>query len=311
VSFNGVLAYHAGAEPPQRLDWFDRTGEMTRTETVGAIFGFSVSRDGRKLALARTAKDGSRSISIRDLQREAETRPAIVTFGTRSDYQPLFSPDGNRIVFSSNANGNLDLFEKTLSNAEPESKVYSAKNLPSYANDWTHDGRYILFGNGTEIYALAHGQDPVRAVIAPGFKLDPQVSPDDRWLAYASANSITDAQSEVYVQALKLDGKPERRWQVSSAGGAEPRWNPNGRELFFLSPNQKLMSAKIRPGTEFDFDPPAEVFQLPPMSGELLQSAFRYAVAPDGQRFLVLRDDPGAVEPPLTIVTNWRRLLKK
>jgi hypothetical protein len=81
--------------------------------------------------------------------------------------------------------------------------------------------------------------------------------------------------------------------------------------LFFLSPNQKLMSAKIRPGTEFDFDPPAEVFQLPPMSGELLQSAFRYEVAPDGQRFLVLRDDPGAVEPPLTIVTNWRRLLKK
>jgi hypothetical protein len=102
-----------------------------------------------------------------------------------------------------------------------------------------------------------------------------------------------------------------RRWKVSSSGGSEPRWNSNGRELFFISADEKLMSAKVRPGSEFDFDPPTELFALSPLSAQILQPTFRYDVAPGGQRFLILRNGPLSVQPPVTVVTNWRKLLKK
>jgi hypothetical protein len=133
-------------------------------------------------------------------------------------------------------------------------------------------------------------------VTTPFFDESPALSPDDRFLAYASEES---GRWEIYVQAL--DGE-RGRWQVSSDSGRRPRWRADGRELFFLAVPDRLMSVDVEPGAVPRFSVPRELFRFP---------ADGYEVAPDGQRFVVASFGEGDPNKPLTLITSWPQLMAK
>ena len=309
VSSSGTLVYAAG-EVPLRLDWLDRAGKQIASESQGTILSFSLAPDGKRVAIARRDRSSNSSIFIRDLANGTETHLGVSEMAP--SLLPVWSPDGERIYFASRR-GNQGIYVKTFGSSEPERELETATNLPNYPGDWTPDGKYMVFLQGGDIYAVAPGQKRIPIVEGRGYRIHARVSPDGRWLAYTSIETPAASETEVYVQPLRLDGKQAtRRKQISSGGGSQPRWNSNGRELFFVSQDQRLMCVEVKPGAESSFETPTALFDLPSLSGgQILQQVVRYEVAPGGKRFLVLRSDPGAVQPPLTIVTNWRRLLKK
>ena len=140
----------------------------------------------------------------------------------------------------------------------------------------------------------------------------PQLSPDGRWLAYASNES---GRFEVYVQAFSIDSsKPSSdRFTISNAGGADPRWRGDGKELFYLSADGKLMSVEIQTadGSRFAAAPPRPLFEIPPLASQLRAASFRYAVTADGKRFLVLMEPKDTPQSPLTVVVNWQAAIPK
>jgi dipeptidyl aminopeptidase/acylaminoacyl peptidase len=167
-----------------------------------------------------------------------------------------------------------------------------------------------------DILALpAGGGKPLSVIEAEFNQTEPQLSPNNRWLAYVSDES---GRREVYIQPFSLEGKPAARsWQISANGATDPRWRRDGREVFFRAADQKLMSVAIRPptekegATEFAFDSPQPLFTLPPMNSTLAASSFRYAVTADGKRFLVLEDSDNSTPAPITVLTNWQEGLKR
>jgi hypothetical protein len=132
-----------------------------------------------------------------------------------------------------------------------------------------------------------------------------QFSPDGRWVAYQSDES---GQFHIYVRAFPSGGK----WQVSTDGGFKPRWRQDGRELYYISPDRKLMVVSIEPGTEFRASSPRELFQTR-IAGPLVWGIrFNYAVEPpDGKRFLIVTDTGQARPASFTVVTNWQQNLKR
>jgi hypothetical protein len=296
----GVLAYLSGARADSDITWYDRRGMPGATLTQGEILGLALSPDGQRLGVSQIRGTQPAGVWVRDVSRAAESR---ITDDPSVHYYPVWSPDGTRVVFSSNRTGNLELIERSLVSATPERVVAEIPSQPVYAFDWTRDSRHVIFSTGRQLFATSPDGAPIPLTSAP-FARHPQLSKDNRWLAYTAAAG----QQEVFVQPFALDGKPApRRWQVSSGGGSEPRWSHDGRELFYLSPDGQLMAVRLRPGPDFAFDPPTALFDTPPFAGEPI--SFRYAVAPDG-RFLLLRFRPGATTSA-TIVTNWRRAIAR
>jgi hypothetical protein len=302
VTSVGTLAYIEWSGQEADITWYDRSGMTGATVAAGQIVAFALSRDGERLAISQ-ARDSLPAVWIRDLARGTESR---LTNDSTTHYYAVWSPGGARVAFSSLRTGNSNLYEKSIDSTAPERKVAEFLNRPAVATDWTRDGRYVLVGNsGPGLFAADGTGEPVPLVTDP-YSGHAHLSPDNRWLAYSASAT---GQREVYVQPFVLDGKPApRRWQISSGGGSEPRWSRDGRELFYLSQDQRMMAVQVKAGADFAFDAPVPLFELPPYLGNL--NVFRYDIAPDG-RFLVLRNRPGRPPTPVTIVTNWRTVIKR
>jgi len=138
---------------------------------------------------------------------------------------------------------------------------------------------------------------------------DAQLSPDGRWIAYASNES---GNWEVYVMTFRApgSGRPaEGKWQVSTRGGSQPRWRRDGRELFYLAADNKLMSVGVKPGNAFEAQPPRVLFQSHTPDAIAFEDLYSYDVSPDGQRFLV-RTEAESNASPISIMLNWPSKLK-
>ena len=123
-------------------------------------------------------------------------------------------------------------------------------------------------------------------------------------MAYASNES---GQSQVYVQAIPANGA---KWQVSPEGGTQPRWRRDGKELFYISGDQKLMAVPVKSGAAFEAGAPQALFELDPIFSPI-GGRFAYQPAADGQRFLVLSSAGSAAAAPINVVLNWQAGLKK
>ena len=174
--------------------------------------------------------------------------------------------------------------------------------------DWSPDGRHLLF-SGTassdyDLWLLPLGGDPkpVSFLSAPGDQLHGNFSPDGRLLAYSSSES---GRFEVHVQTFPLT---DRQWTVSTAGGYEPRWRADGREMYYLSLDQKLMAVAVGPGPSFG--PPAELFQVR-VAGVVNSQRTHFVPSRDGRRFLINTSTGDAAIAPITVVLNWTAGLKK
>jgi Tol biopolymer transport system component len=278
-----------------------------------AIANLVLSPDGRRVALNRTV-EGNNDVWLIDVGRGVPTR---LTFDGSLDSAPILSPDGNQIIFRSTRKGIYDLFQKAASGTVEEQPLLVTSENKSPL-DWSHDGRFLLYTThnpkgASDIWALPMmGEQKPFTVLQSSFdEIAGQFSPDGRWLAYASNES---GRYEIYVRTFpEVGGK----WQVSAGGGMQPRWRRDGRELFFVAPDTRLMAVTVRlaPDGGLEAGPPVALFPMRlAIGGNIAPTGFlaraQYAVAPDG-RFLLNMAADNAATTPITIVHNWTAGLKQ
>jgi Tol biopolymer transport system component len=307
VSAAGTVAYRAGAES-RRLVWFDRAGRSLGT--LG-------DADENGLSAPPLAPDGSRVVAIRTVQRNTDlwilddTRTARFTFDREADQFPVWSPDGREIAFDSNRkDGVRNLYRKAATGAGDEELVFeSAQNKA--ANSWSSDRRFLFFSTidpktQTDLWVLPmQGErSPYPFLATPADERSAMISPDGRWVAYLSNEA---GRFQVYVRPFPPGAG---QWQVSSAGGFEPRWRPDGRELYYVAPDARLMAVSIGVrGSTLEPGTPTPLFATRIAGGATNVGARQqYDVTRDG-RFLVntISDD---VVSPITLLLNWAPLQK-
>ena len=307
ASVGGPIVYRLGAVPESQLVWFDRSGN--RLQTVGerhrpAAWSPSISPDQRRVAIYRTA-GGNPDIWVLDTDRGV---PSRFTFDAAFDNTPIWSPDGVSIVFASGRDGPLNIYRKAVTGAADESPVLSS-DRNKVPNDWSRDGRFLLYRvTGDEsrydLYALSmEGEHTSFGVATTDFdERDAQFSPDGKWVAYQSNES---GRFEIYVQPFP---GPGGKTLVSAGGGAQVRWNPDGRELFYVSLDGRLMAVPIELGSDgqsVSSDEPVPLFAALLRGGaEQVVDVAQYAVSQDGQRFL-MNTDATAASSSITVVLNW------
>jgi Tol biopolymer transport system component/DNA-binding winged helix-turn-helix (wHTH) protein len=301
VSMNGVLCYRTLGRATTELVWFDRQGN--RIGTVGEPGNYSVpalSPDEKTLAITRIDPQiGTRDLWLFDLARGM---PSRFTFDLTEETNPTWSPDGNRIAFSSDRKGHTDIYQKVVSGTGDADMLLESTDL-KIIESWSPDGRFIFYhsiGKDWEL-PLEGDRRPVE-LHTSGISNIPEISPNMKWEAYQSNES---GRMEIYVQSFPPSGA---KWQVTTAGGEEPYWRKDGKELFYVA-GKTIMAVDVNTdGQGFRFGIPQPLFEAR-LQAESLRS--RYQVAAKGQRFLVSVPLVSALSAPITVVTNWMVGLKR
>lgn len=308
ASHAGVLVYRPLEET--RLSWFDRHGR--RLEAIGPRAGFGnpdLSPDEQHLAIDRLdPATGTRDVWIVDLARSVWSR---LTSDPASDEMPLWFPDGKRVLFKSLRGGEWSFYHRAA-NGTGQDELTLTVDYWSSPLGWTQGGRFLAYEGGNPQRSLAVSQVSIDNPGQPSVLLeskfgvrDAKLSPDGRWLAYASREG---ERSEIFVLPLSSGSE---RWQISTSGGIEPQWRGDGRELFYIAPDRSLMAVDVAAQPVFRAGPPRQLF-VTRMVGFQAGSYFRnqYVVTADAQRFL-LNEPVDAQASPITVVVNWMAALKK
>jgi Tol biopolymer transport system component len=320
ASENGVLAYRTGAgQPGSKLVWSDRQGKELGVLGDQAIYiSPKISSNGQKVAVdISDPKVGPPDVWVYDVARGLRTR---LTFDPQVDITPEWSPDSTRVVFLSFRKGTGDLYMKDASGAGNDELLFESAETKS-PSSWSADGNFILFTSvGTktrqDIWVLPMGKDPSAPLGTGGAGRKPFVflqtdyaeseavfSPDGRWVAYRSNESGRD---EIYVKPFP---GPAGRWQVSTGGGTRAKWRRDGKELFYLGVDDKIMSAEIRmKGAALEVGAVRALFQARP---QRQGPAGVFDATGDGQRFLVNTTAVEQSASPVTLVVNWPAGVKK
>jgi len=308
ASQTGVLAYQTGGEiVGSNLYWRDRSGKQIGP--LGDSAGYmdlSISRDRQKVAVSiLDSSVGPPDIWIYEVSRGLRSR---FTFDPGADRWPIWSPDGTRVVFSSNRKGQFNLYIKSYTGSGVEELLLET-SLEQVPTDWSADGRYILFATRgdpktqADVWALPLFGDrkPMPVVQTPFREHDAVFSPDGRWIAYTSDESGRD---EVYVAPFPGLG---RKWQVSTSGGVLPRWPGTGSEVFFDGPGERIMAAAVSAHDDtFQAGQTQPLFEIRPQ-----RPGTFFDVTPDGRQFLVNTAAQVQNSTPMTLVVNWPADLRK
>jgi serine/threonine protein kinase/Tol biopolymer transport system component len=312
ASAAGSIVYRTGSTAGgSQLTWFDRSGkELGKAggpADLGVAFNPGLSPDGRFVALSRSV-NGNTDIWRLDIDRNVLAR---FTSEAVPEIYPIWSPDGQRIVYSSPTAGKqgFDLYVKSVNSTAPGTLLLKVDTV-AVSTDWSPDGKVLLYRlldpkTATDIWALPlEGDRRPFPVVQTGFEeRDGQFSPDGKWIAYQSNES---GRFEVYVQPFP---GPGGKTQVSIDGGAQPRWQRDGRELFYIALDGHLHSVPMRfasNGTTLQVGTPGRLFMT--HVGAVVQggSSQAYVVSRDGQRFLMNTVAEVASGSPITMILNWR-----
>jgi len=317
VSANEVLAYRTGeGDRESQLTWFDPRGK--RIGAVGEPGNYltpALAPDGTRAIISRYDSSGRNpgGVWLLDLARGTSTR---FTFGPSLALYGIWSPDGSRVAFSYNFGAVSDLYLKSASGvADEELLLKSDEN--KYPMSWSPDGRFLLY-QASDPKTTKHGlwllpfegdKKPFPILRTDFNNRHGKLSPDARWIAYTSDESGRD---EVYVQTFSLDAAglaflSGGKWLISTGGGSEPRWRGDGKVLYYLAADRKLMAVEIATDPMFLAGAPKVLFQAPPNSST---TAYSWDLTPDGKRFLFLALTE-QVQAPFTVVLNWQEALKK
>jgi len=306
ASATGVLTMvNAGSATLSRLTFFDKTGkELGVLGDASEQLDVTIAPDGHACAVSRYDRTGTSDVWVCDLRRQLETRQ---TFSPSNEFGPVWSPDSRSIVFSEFEKRPGDLFVKRVDASGP-GDLLLGDNRRKVPNCWSADGNYIIYHALTpgmqwdiEAYSL-RDHKIIPLVKTPATEFHGQLSPDSKWLAYSSGES---GRMEVFVRPF-LGGS--QHWQISGGGGSMPRWSHDGRQLYFVSTEGRLMVAAIHAGEAFAADAPQPLFMT---RLRLLNGITRtqYDITADG-RFLMNTGLGGPEQQTfVTLVQNWTRKL--
>jgi serine/threonine-protein kinase len=289
VAPNGTLAYIP--EEPRSLVFADRAGSARAA--VGALHNFHApkfSPDGRRLSVDLSSADG-RDVWILSLDQGTLSRATY----DRDGHDAVWTPDGRSITYTSSRAGPLGVYRKRPGGAESADSLLASPAL-GYTGTWLQDGSALLTtgvnlrpNSGSDIAIVRNGgRGPIEPLIASPFnEAYPALSPNERWVAFVSEQS---GRAEVYVRPFSGDGD---QVQVSLAGGSEPVWTPDGRELFYRTQDEgepELMVATVRTEPQFAVTSRRALFPV----GDIVAAAphANYDLSPDGRTFVMVRRSP-------------------
>jgi len=307
ASGGGSLIYlHApgGGSSDNTIVRVSRDGAVTPIDTAwfGEFTSLALAPEGRRLAVGAGTGSGQ-NVWVKQLDRGPFTR---LTFGGQ-DRRPAWSPDGRLVAFLRDSGNSSAVFTRPADGSGTD-RLLARLDRQIQEVTWSRDGRWVLArtDNGTagagDIVGLRSGGDSAPVpIVASGFtELHPALSPDGRWLAYASNESGVN---EVYVRPFPNTN--DGRWQVSNGGGIEPRWSHDGRELFYLDGTARLIAAQVRTNPTFAVAGLSPLFDASGFSLDLFHQA--YDVAPDGRSFIFFspRQQTARRGPQIVWVDNW------
>ncbi len=305
ASDTGVLAYQTSrGVAVHQLAWFDRTGRhLADVGDRASHQSIELMRNGIHAPLSvMDAARGTRDIWMFDTTRGVRTR---FTFDSAEERSAIPSPDGRRVVFNSQRDGALELFEKAASGAGTETLILKDGRSKD-PMDWSTDQQYLLYrvtgdtrSNDIWVLPMTGEKKPFPLIATPFDDNYARISPDGRWVAYTSNES---GRYEVYVAPFPGGGSKS---QVSNAGGAFPRWRQDGREIFYMSQDGRVHAAAVSAdASDFAVGAVSTLFKFTQPNAP----GYPYAVTGDGQRFLV--NTNVAPPTPITVLVNWTNLLQ-
>jgi len=315
IAPTGSLAWIPGPiipYPDFALVTLDRQGQVSPLPAPVRIYGPSVRRspDGRRLAVTIRSLT-EEGLWLCDLGRGTLT---LLAGGSEANL-PVWAPDGRRLAFWWLKDGRRSLAVQLADGTAPPQVLLAGDFSPS---SWTPDGHRVAGvpdrGGDVSIVAVEDGKASARPLFeTPHTEQWPEFSPDGRWLAYGSNVS---GRYEVYIRPYPGPGPAE---QVSIEGGESPAWNPDGKELFFLSPQnpagrRSMVAVDVSAAASRVIGRPTRLFEFDPVDLRLACTPVRcYDVAPGGQRFFGVQARPSPPTPPVThinLVLNWFEELK-
>jgi len=293
---SGLLAFGGGTRPGQ-LTWFDRSGNpLGEVDSPAVLKNPVFSPDGTRL-FAESFEP--RAIWMADISRN------ITTTLFPDGRSPKVSPDGASIVFTSTRADNTGALLVGPANGASQPQVLLRVDGQADATDWTLDGRYLVYvvtspRQPTSVWLLPMSGDrkPVPWSRGRSHHMQAHVSPDGRWIAYASDDS---GRFEIYVQSFPVAGE---KYQVSNQGGTQPEWRRDGAELFYLA-DSRLMSVDVKPGSKMSMSVPKELFRISLPDGRMWRNY--YATTAKGDRLVV--ESAGGRREPITVMVNWQSRL--
>jgi eukaryotic-like serine/threonine-protein kinase len=323
TSANDVLAYRSrSGTTATQLTWFDRAGKVlgrVRGSDAGSSIytDVALSPDGTRVAATLfdpSVPGQSETIWLLELARSVSAR---LTFDVTPDMAPVWSPDGRRIAFTGYRAGGLGLYQKASSGAEKEEVLLAPTNSAKLPNDWSRSGRFLLYTiqdpkTNADLWVLpltADGHPSEAPAPFANTKFNEQqgqFSPDGHWIAYVSDES---GRKEIHVQPFPVPSGGGSKIQISRDGGNQPRWRRDGKELFYVSLDGKMMAVDVGGGLEFKAGVPKILFHTPILNDDASLSVFHWDITADGKRFLV--DTVSSSSEPLTVVLNWSAGAKK
>jgi serine/threonine protein kinase/Tol biopolymer transport system component len=312
IANSEALAYRAtGGTERRQLVWVDRTG--TRRVLLGepddtSMASPRVDPSGRRVVMPRFDA-GNRDVWVMDLVRGGWTR---LTFDPAGDASPIWSADGRSVMYQSVRESPMSIFEIPASGVGDPRLVLRDAGVPLSTS---HDGRFLLYQRqepktGTDLWALPLGDErkPVPLAQTTFDERGGDFSPDGRWIAYESNES---GRFEIYIRSFPAEGS---KWPVSTGGGTQPRWRRDGKELYYVAPDARLMAVSVAvsaDGQTVDASAPVPLFATRLASGAgFAPGEQQYTVAPDG-RFLLNTVVDEASASPITVVLNWTAASRK
>jgi Tol biopolymer transport system component len=304
TSNNGALIYRIGNKLQTQLTWFDRAGRSEeKIFDPGVYHEPSLTPDGKKIVLSQQ-DEGTQDLFVLDISRNS---PARLTFDPHEDVSSVISPDGSQIIYASNRSGQFDFYQKSTNGADSDQLILTAKSS-QYPDSWSPDGKNLLYevDNGIDykfdlfVLPLTGDRTPFPYLQTSFMESHGQFSPDGKWIAYVSDQN---GKADVYVESFPKGGGV---WQVTTAGGDQPQWRSNGKELFYLAPDHNIMAVSVNTAAGMEFGRPVPLFRANiPLTG-LTDDRNSYVPSLDGQKFLVLQLTDVGNAQPWNVVLNWR-----